>query len=371
MHKRKTVKILFLAPYPVAEPVTRFRIIQYFEFYKKEGIDPHFSSFLSARAYRIKNKAGILAAVEKIMCVLFACLKRFCQLLFLRKYDVVYISKEAFPFGPPFLEYVIKRICPNFIYDFDDAVFAYPESRAFSWRRLWEDKERVSKIIRMSSIVIAGNQFLADYALNYNHNVHIVHTPIDTRKYYPKTHTTRDRVVIGWVGTWFNVQYLFLLKNVFIRLAAKYDYTLNIVGPENIVDVKFEGVNMRHNIWCLRRECELIQDFDIGIMPLKDTDWERGKCGFKIIQYMAVGIPCVASPVGMNKDIIRNNINGLLASDNEQWYRGLSLLIEDHNLRKIMGVNARSLAEEFYATNVVAPKLSVLLKGFQRDNDTS
>ena len=181
------MKVLFMAPYPVLEPVTRFRIVQYFRYYREIGIQPVLSPFLSERAYLIKNKVGILATLEKVLWVLLSCVRRCCELVLLRKYDIVYISKEAFPFGPPFLESMIKRICPNLVYDFDDAVFAYPDAPGvFRWRRLWEDRDRVAKVIALSSMVIVGNRFLASYASGYNREVHVIPTPIDTKKYCPR-----------------------------------------------------------------------------------------------------------------------------------------------------------------------------------------
>ncbi|MDD3818396.1 MAG: glycosyltransferase family 4 protein [Actinomycetota bacterium] len=357
--KDYSISVLFIVPYPVEEPVTRFRVVQYFNYFEESKILPKIRPFFSARLFKIKNKHGVLKTIEKLFLFAWACFRRFLDLLIVGRYDVVYISKEAFPLGPPFIERIIKILNPNIIFDFDDAIFAYAKDE---WRNIWIDKNRVAKIIKMSSFVIVGNQYLANFAYKYNKNVKVILTPIDVKKYKPLYKKNHKNIIIGWIGTWSNVKYLYMLKNVFEILSKKYNFTLKIVGPDNIFNIKFNGVKIEYKLWSLNDEVKDLQSFDIGIMPLENTEWEKGKCGFKIIQYMSVGIPSIASPVGINKKIIKNYENGFLAEKESEWIEKLSFLIEDSKLRNNIGLKARKLAEKYYSVSVVAPKLVKVIK---------
>lgn len=252
------------------------------------------------------------------------------------------------------------------IYDFDDAIFLPNVSDSNKLVEALKDTTKIEKIIKMSNCVIAGNNFLKDYALRFNENVSVLPTPIDTDKYMPlSVRKAGSRIVIGWIGSATTLKYLDILSDVFKLLLQKYNNVDVIVIGGN-----WQGINSSMVIckeWLLKSEVEDLQSFDIGIMPLKDDDWSKGKCAFKIIEYMSIGIPVVASAVGMNSEIIRDGDNGFLAINNDEWVRKLSLLIDNAELRLSIGQAGRKTVEEKYSLKVNALKFIDMLNNTDKD----
>ncbi len=357
------MKVLFIVPYPSEGPSNRFRVEQYFQYLKNGGIYFSLRPFFSANLYKILYKKSFL--FKKILSFIFFTLRRAYDIIDSRNYDVVFIHREAFPFGSLF-EYFFCLTGKKIIYDFDDAIFLPNVSDSNKLIEALKDTTKIEKIIKMSDRVIAGNNFLKDYALGFNKNVSVLPTPIDTDKYRPLPgRRVSSAIVVGWIGSTTTVKYLDILLDVFRLLLQKYN---------NVKFIVVGGIWQRINSpmfmckeWRLESEIEDLQSFDIGIMPLKDDDWSKGKCAFKIIEYMSVGIPVVASDVGMNSEIIRDGVNGFLAINSDEWIRKLSLLIDKTELRVAIGQAGRQTVEEKYSLKVNAPKFIDILKNIYKD----
>ncbi len=280
-------------------------------------------------------------------------------------YDVVFIQRPLLP-GQlyPILELAICRLNRHVVFDFDDAIFVShhensPERSSLLYRLL-EDRDNVARILRRSAHVVAGNDFLADFARRHNPNVSVVPTAIDTDHYLPaaKGGKSGDNLVVGWIGTSGNLAYVEQLAPVFRALQQRIPFELRIVCNPVEREPDLPGVNYRWCDWQVGREREDLAAFDIGIMPLPDDVWERGKCGFKLLQYMACGIPAVASPVGVNRDIIEPGENGYLADSAEDWERTLESLLADPGLREKFARKGRETVLSGYTLDIIYPRLA-------------
>jgi len=246
----------------------------------------------------------------------------------------------------------------NMIFDFDDAIFLPPRHK--QWMYKWGGTHKIAKIIEFSKHVIVGNEYLKEYALKYNRKVTLIPTAVDTARYSIKLSGSRKKeIVIGWIGMPSNLSYLKQLEKVFGILSRKYDIILKIISTGKI---EFKNVKIVVKEWKYEEENSDLQSLDIGVMPLIKDEWSKGKCGTKILQYMAARVPPVASPVGANKEIIQNGINGFLVDSEEEWIEKLSLLIKDSKLRYEIGANGRKTVEDFYSLKINAPKLTAVLK---------
>jgi len=364
------MKILFLTSADILGAASRYRVYQYLDYLKKGGfeckaIPSLFNKYLSPskkfkKLYHFSKWVGRMAGGNAFILMFF---KRLFDIRHTFKSDIIFIQKNLFPFGPPFLEKIIRFLNKKkkIIFDFDDTIYLPPISCQDNkiFMRFWDDN-LVSKIISMSDFVIAGNSFLAKYASKYNKNITVIPTAIDTERYDLKDYKKlTDEISIGWIGSSSTNFYLEQLRGVFKELGKKYNnLTLKIIGAK----IRMNEIKTISKEWNLDSEVNDLQSFDIGVMPLTDDEWSKGKCGLKILQYMAVGVPAVASPVGVNKEIIQNGINGFLAGTDEEWIEKLSLLIENPELRYKLGMKGRQTVEKNYSVKVNAPKLKAVLK---------
>ncbi len=352
------MKVLFLLPYPIEVASTRQRVIQFFPYLEKCGIRCFASSFISSDFFKILYKPG--RVLQKMGYTLRGFLKRLDDLRSVSNYDVVFIQREAFPFGTTIMEKMVSA-GKTVIYDFDDAIYRMNPARP-SLVPFLRRPSKVATIIELSSCVIAGNQHLANYALRYNSHVEVVPTCIDTDYYTPEIIGKKsDKIVVGWIGSRTTISYILAIKDVLLDLTKRFNIVFKIVANEAI-DLGFETTFKQ---WTLDEELEDLRGFDIGIMPLPNNEWTRAKCGYKIIQYMAVGKPVVASPVGVNREIIKDGVNGFLAEGQEQWRNKLIGLIESATLRAQFGKLGRKTAQEIYSLKVNAPKLLAILERYR------
>jgi len=271
----------------------------------------------------------------------------------LHSYDLVFIHREACPFGPPIFEWLIYKFNKPTIYDFDDAIFLQNYNLANRFYRFLKFPSKTKEIIKMASRVIVPNMFLREYAYKFNEHVYIIPTPIDTDR-FKMAEKSSNKLVIGWVGSFTTAPYLKIVFNAMQQLSKKYDFVLKIFGAGEIISIS--GVKIENHDWHLKEEVEYFQSIDIGIYPLIDTLWARGKAGFKAIQYMAIGVPVVASSIGMVKDFIEDGVNGCLVKTEEEWVEKISKLIEDPNLRRKIGLAGRKTVEEKYSLKLNAFK---------------
>lgn len=345
-------RVLFLLPYPQNQaPSQRFRVEAYFSLLKANNISFDVDEFLSDKAWKILYRQGSI--LQKGGAVLKGFLKRFYILLFRAvNYQYIFIHREAAPLGPPFFEWFIAKVLrKKIIYDFDDAIWIPNVTESNKLARLLKCFWKVKWICRWSYKVSAGNEYLANYALQYNRNVVYNPTCVDTEsKYNTIAPQQRYPVVIGWTGSHSTIQFLAegipALQELEKKEKFKFLTICDKKPPFNLLSLEFKPWNSQTEI------ADLLQ-MNIGIMPLKTDAWSEGKCGFKLIQYMALGIPALASPVGVNKKIIEHGENGYLCATDEEWVKYLMELLNDEKKRAEFGQKGRAkiLKEYSIASN--------------------
>lgn len=352
------MKILLLTRYDRLGASSRLRSLQYLPYFQSLGwqVDP--VPFFS-QAYLHNLYSGQSTWQQ----VLIAYLRRFKVLLRVGRYDLVWIEKEVLPFFPAAVEYLLKALHIPFLVDYDDALF-----HRYDLHRLWPVRvvlgRKIDAVMRHASLVVAGNEYLAERARNAGaRRVEVVPTVIDLDRYpapAPQGETTDRPLVVGWIGTPKTSRYLQPLKAVFASLQARFNVRFVAVGAsrESLGDLPVESWP-----WTEATEVESIRQFDIGIMPLDDSPWERGKCGYKLIQYMACGLPVVASPVGVNCEVVGPGVNGFLAATPVEWSESLEMLLGDVNIRQRMGKLGRDRVEGAYCLQATGQVLVDMLKG--------
>jgi glycosyltransferase involved in cell wall biosynthesis len=353
MAKSHRKKIIFISPVPYEGAGCRFRIWQYLPYLKERQIDGFISPFMSSYFFKIVYKDK--GSIRKIFFFMLGLLRRLADIMSIFRYDAVYVYRESLPLGPVIFEKLVHLLGKPLIFDFDDAVFLPNSSPNNKLVKLFRNNNNASKIISLSKEVIAGNMFLKEYAQRFNPNVTVIPTPVDTEYFCPAPHTRqREKVIVGWMGSPTTEQYLYPLEPVFKQLFLKFKDKLvfRIIGASG---QKNSNAMFEYRDWQIEREADDLRDFDIGIMPLNDDLWCRGKCGFKALLYMSTGVACVCSSVGANKEIIDDGVDGLLAKNLNEWFEKLSSLIEDHDLRRKIGIKAREKVILRYSLNVNAP----------------
>ena len=343
---RRPITVLCIVPYPTEGASNRLRVEQYLPHAASQGFRVTISPFVSSRCYRILYEPG--RYLRKAGYVLWGTLKRLGDLLRGFGYDVILIHREASPFGPPLLEWCWAKAGKRLVFDFDDAIFLPYISHVHPWIGSLKPKRRVAQSIALARWVIAGNDYLAAFARQHNPQVVVIPTPVDTTQYRPVPRASdASRIVIGWIGSRSTVAYLDMLRRVFQRLGQAFPHVeIRIVGGHFFVN----GLpNIVHREWRLDTELAELRSFDIGIMPMPNDPWTQGKCAFKAILCMSLGIPVVCSPVGVNRDVVEDGRNGFWASTEEEWFERLSRLITDAALRRQFGSAARRTVEERYA----------------------
>ena len=353
------LRILFVTPYPHRGADTRYRIEQFLPGLRQAGIEAELRPFMSERLYAIY--AGPGRRLEKAKEMAAALARRLLDVLLARRFDAVFIHKEAFAFGPPIIESLLRRRCGALIFDLDDAFWTHPPQLRQIGRWL-RDPRKTVKVLRFSDHIIAGNTYIADRARDYNPRVTVIPTVIDTARYRPRLQPSTDgRVTLGWVGRWSSAFYLDHLVPVFRKVCARYPQAqIKLIGAG---ELQWPGVRLICQPWRLESEIEDLQSFDIGLMPLADDEYARYKCGFKMLQYMGVGIPAVVSPVGVNRDVIQDGVNGFLASTSDEWRNRLSRLIEDPALRARLGGAGRETVERQYSLAGTLPVMKQVIEG--------
>ncbi len=341
--------ILFLVPYPIDQaPSQRFRFEQYFELLVERGFSYEVQPFWDESSWNVLySKAHIL---RKITGLIMGYWGRITCLTRISKFDRVFIHREATPLGLPFIEWVISRVYKiPLIYDFDDTIWLQDQNNA---RKTFLQKlkypNKVSSICRWSYKISCGNSYLANFARQYNSRVSIIPTTIDTQYHHVPQHHHSNPLVIGWTGTHSTMPYLEMLLPVLKELSTRRDFILKVICN---VPPSFDLPGLKFIVWDKQQEINELNTFDIGIMPLPESQWTKGKCGFKILQYMALEKATVASTVGVNTEIIDHGHNGMLCSTQPEWLVCLEQLILDKELRKSLGVNGRLRVEQKYSVS--------------------
>ena len=343
------MKVLLLFRYGPLGASSRVRFLQYLPYFRSQGVEVKVKPLLSDSYLRALYNGG-----SRWREVLKGYAGRILALFGARRFDVVIIEKELFPFMPAFAERLLGLIGVPYVVDYDDALFHRYDCHTNPWvRRLLGQK--IDSVMRHAATVMAGNNYLAERAYRAGANrVEIIPTVVDTERYQPKQKAVGKVPIVGWIGTPETSRYLKPLLPVFESLKNEMPVRFVAVGanPEDFEDTPVETLP-----WSEESEVKSLQQFDIGIMPLVDSPWERGKCGYKLIQYMACGVPVVASPVGVNREIVISDENGLFANAAEEWDKALRTLLNlDSEDRERMGVAGRARVEEWYSVQTQAPR---------------
>ena len=347
--------ILLLPKYSRKAASTRCRYLQYIPYLESCGfkctVSPLFNDEYLEKRFNV-GRAGIVNIV-------LALVNRLTTIIFSFKYDVIILHCEAFPYLTPLLEKYLAFRKIKYIYDYDDAIFHNYDQHSNRLVR-WLLKEKIAEVIAGAKGVIAGNKYLANYALKVNSSVEIIPTVVDLNR-FPKQRVYRSdkTFTIGWIGSPSTTKYIEIAAEAISKVCSTGDCKLILIGACN---VSLPGINIERRVWSEDDEVENMQGFDVGIMPLPDGPWERGKCGFKIIQYMACSLPVVASPVGVNSEIVESGRNGFLAKSKADWINALNTLRNDKELRQRMGDAGREKVEAQYCLQVTAPKLVAVLQ---------
>lgn len=350
------MKLLMLTRYGQRGASSRMRFYQYKSWLETAGIDVTVSPFFSD-AY----VAGLQQGQKSLREVIAAYPQRMRALLKTQWFDLVWIEKEALPWLSNWFEHALwpKRV--PYVMDYDDAVFHYyDQHRSAVIRRALGGKHL--ELMRGAALVVAGNDYLASYARDAGAvRVEIVPTVIDLQRYpLARVRSTPDLAEIpcvGWIGQRATADFLRPLAPLFEQLRKQGKGRFTAIG----IDAQQLGLPMASVPWSEDTEVASLQALDVGIMPLLDEPFERGKCGYKLIQYMACGLPVVASPVGVNRQIVAHGVNGFLAETPAQWEDALRTLLGDSALRQRMGQAGRRLVEEKYCLQVTGPRLAELL----------
>jgi glycosyltransferase involved in cell wall biosynthesis len=357
----RPLRLLALSPIPPEGAGCRFRVMQYVPALEAAGFSVTVAPFFDTAFFRQVYRRGHYLA--KLAGFLRQSAARLKLLLSRHEYDLFFVYREAYPFGPPLFETLLARSAGRpLVYDFDDAVYLNNTSEANKFVSVLKYPEKVPSIIRQSALVLAGNQHLSDYARTYNAEVAVLPTCVDTSVFLPRRTppSAGAPTMLGWIGTPTTAMYLKSLGPVLSRVAAQHRFVLRVSGSGDPVDLP--GVTIANEAWSLEREVELFNTCDIGIYPLRDDEWARGKCGFKAIQFMACGLPVVAAAVGVNREIIQDGVNGFLASSDDEWVEKIERLIADPGLRRRLGEAGRKTIEERYSLAVNAPKLVAMMR---------
>jgi glycosyltransferase involved in cell wall biosynthesis len=355
------MKVLALASYPVEAAATRYRLEQFVVPLAERGITLEVRPFLDSRQFTTLYRREKLAS--KALGLMRSAVRRFGDVVRARSADVVLVQREAMMFGPPLIEWLTSRVGKRpMVLDLDDATYVSytsPTYGRFASRLKWFSK--TDDLIRWAKVVTCGNRTIAEYVSNAGGQARIIPTVVDTERFRPQSAgIERDPPVIGWIGTHSTLQYLETIFPALQELARTHRFRLKIVGAGKR-EIELPDVLVESLDWSMEREIEDFQSFDIGLYPIIADKWSEGKSGFKAIQYMAVGIPYVVSPVGACAEIGEPKVTHFLASTKDEWTEALKRLLADRELRARMGQAGRRHATEHYTLAIQADKLASAL----------
>ena len=347
------MKILLLSKYSRLGASSRIRSLQYLPYLENHGIGVTVRSLFDDDYLNRLYQNG-----ERSVFSIAKCYWRRLFVLFsVFKYDLIWIEKEIFPYFPPFAERLLYFLSKKYVVDYDDAIFHNYDFSGNIFIRAFM-KKKIDKVMHYAVCVVAGNEYLAVRARAAGApRVELIPTVVDITRYSSRDNLVSSRPVIGWIGSPSTQSYVIGIRDALIRACKVHHARLILVGATEHMREEFSGLDIDIVTWSEASEADSIRQMDIGIMPLPDGPWEKGKCGYKLIQYMACGIPVIASPVGVNVDIVTGSQCGLFAGSLSEWEAALLQLLESPSQRAILGSAGRSSAENIYSLQVQSPVL--------------
>lgn len=329
------MKIAFLVT-SFEKPSARYRVLQYIPILEEKG-------YLPEVCIIPKNYRNRIKLFRKM-----------------RSFDFVFLHRKLLSTVG---WYILRKNAKRLVYDFDDAVM-FKDSinkNQISNRRM----NNFIRTVKNADLIIAGNEYLKDFAIKENPRSFVIPTPIDMQRYVERSHEVpSDIIIIGWIGSSVTLFYLEKMKKAWDAIFNKFPYVKLKIVADKFFDCNRMPVIKKQ--WRYEEEIADLHTFDIGLMPLTDDPWSRGKCGFKLLQYMAVGVPAVCSPVGVNREIVTDGINGFWANDEDEWVDKVGELIKNRQLRIEIGSRARKTIIERYSTEVCSKKILAILNSVGR-----
>ena len=357
----KSREILVLCPFPQGVAAAqRLKYEQYFPDWKKKGFDITVSSFMDMAMWQIVYTPGHIAA--KIAGVLRGHLRRLRDLFRIRRYDIVYVHMWVTPFGTSLFERLVRALARKVVYDIEDNLLLKQGNAINPIAKLLSGRSKVLYLLRTSDHVITSSPFLNDTCLAINERkcCTYISSSVDCARFLPVNPYSNERkITIGWTGTFSTRPYLDLLREVFQELHKRCEFRLRVIGN---FDYELPGVDLEVIRWAEATEVEDLQGIDIGVYPLPEDDWVLGKSGLKAIQYMAFGLPTVATNVGTTPRIIQHMENGWLVGSRTEWVVALEALIRDPVLRRRLGEAARKTVVENYSVDAIKSTYSNILE---------
>ena len=352
------MRVLFLVQYPRQAPSPRYRVYQLVPWLENAGVQCDVEPLIGEADYAAARSSGKYLSKSRMLAA--GLVRRVSALLRSRKYDLVYVLKGAFPYGPPVIEQLLCASKVPVIFDFDDAIHIHKKSVSHQLLDYLKSTRRVGQVAALASRVVVPNEYLATFAREFNSAVTVVPEAEDTEKLVPrKTHENGPQVVIGWVGSSSTAKYLTLIEDALRTVCERSpNVTLRVIGG------RFEALGVRTELvdWNFERQVQQFHDLDIGIMPLPLEEWSKGKSGCKLRQYMAAGVPGVGTAIGYNLELVDHGRTGFLATTQDEWIECLSKLIKDAELRNTIAAAARRDVEQRFAIDVIGPQLEAAIR---------
>jgi glycosyltransferase involved in cell wall biosynthesis len=357
------LRVLALTPQPKdVSPGQRYRIEQWEPHLSAKGVEIVYSPFATTELSEILYSPGHLS--RKLRAMLASYLRQLRAVRGARSFDLVYVFREAALVGPAVLETMVRRTGVPIVFDFDDAVYLRYRSPSNGYLSYLKFPGKTATLCRQASHVMAGNEILAAWASRHSDRVTVVPTTIDTDRYRPELRHRGQApggpTTIGWTGSHSTRPHLELVVPALRRLAKERPFRLVVIGAPG---PEIPGAIVESRPWRSSTEVEDLADIDIGIMPLPDDPWSRGKCGCKALQYMGLAIPAVVSPVGANTKIVRDGANGLWAATEDQWVEALTALASRRELASRLGEAGRRSVEAHYSARIVAGRVVEIFRG--------
>ena len=366
----KKKRILVLCPYPEGEAAgQRLKYEQYFPFWREEGYEIVVSSYMKQNMWKVLYKKGFI--LKKILGVIRGNIIRLIDLFRARNFEVIYIHQWTTPFGSVLFDKLLRLLSKNIVFDLEDFVFLDGVDSGLSVNpiiKVLRSKKRTINLIKSSDYVITSSPNLNEFCKNlntYNRSI-FISSSIDIERFIPKKRQdNKKKITIGWTGTQSSKPYLDLLKQTLLDLRKEREFRFLIISN---FDYEFPELDLEVISWNKNTEIEDLQKIDIGLYPLEQNDWVLGKSGLKALQYMAIGVPVVATDIGTSKDIIFHMENGLLVSTPKEWVAALVTLIDDEALRRRIGKEARQVIVERYSLDAIKEQYFLVLNSLNLDN---